>query len=82
MNALPRFFVLSAIAGVALWLSGGPMPFDFLGKAILVASSAGFVLSSTYLHEFRPWQWRSKIVVMRRMLRAMGLPVGRTRHFA
>ena len=82
MNAMPRFFVLSAAAGVLLWLAGGPMPFPFLGKAILAASAAGFVLSTTYLHEFRPWQWRTKVAMLRRFARTFVPGRARTRHFA
>ena len=68
---MPRFFVLGALAGLGLWLTAPAYPFEMLAKLITGASLAGLVVSLTYVHEFMPWQWRAKIVALRRLWRAV-----------
>lgn len=71
MSAMPRFFVLTALAGLALWLTGAPYPFPLLAMFIIGGSVAGFILSITYVHSFMPWQWRTKLAAMRRLWRSL-----------
>ena len=71
MSALPRFFFLTALAGLALWLTAAPYPFPLLATFIMAASALGFVLSMAYVHEFMPWQWRTKMAAGRRVWRSL-----------
>lgn len=66
MAALPRFFLLAAIAAVALWLTTAVYPFVLLAKVILAASAAGLVLSLLYVHDFMPWEWQHKVLWFKR----------------
>ena len=71
MSALPRFFLLSMIAGLALWATGAPPPFPLLGAFIVTASALGLALSSAYVHAYMPRQWREKSAALRRMWRML-----------
>ena len=80
MSALPRFFFLTALAGLALWFTGAPYPFPLLAKFIMTGSVMGFVLSMAYVHEFMPWQWRAKMAALRRVWRSVSHSGARPRH--
>ncbi len=71
MSALPRFFTLSLLAGLALWATDPPPPFPLLAGFIAAASALGLLVSSAYVHAFMPWQWRTKRAALRRMWRAI-----------
>ncbi len=71
MSALPRFFLLSLVAGLALWATNAPPPFPLLAKFIAAASTLGFLLSAAYVQAFMPWQWRVKRAALRRMWRSL-----------
>lgn len=66
MSALPRFFILAAVAGLALWATAAPYPFTLLAKFIVAASAAGLVMSLLYVHDFMPWEWHDKVVAWKR----------------
>ncbi len=71
MSAMPRFFFLTAIAGLALWVTDAPYPFPLLALIIMGGSAGGFVLSMAYVHSFMPWEWHLKVAAMRRLWRSM-----------
>lgn len=71
MSALPKFFILAALAGAALWLADAPYPFPLLAKFIVACSVAGFILSAAYVHAFMPWVWDAKLARMRRLRDSM-----------
>ncbi|MEP7205465.1 MAG: hypothetical protein ABI920_00890 [Casimicrobiaceae bacterium] len=71
MSALPRFFFLSALAGLGLWLTGAPYPFPLLGKLIVGCSVVGFFLSVAYVRAFMPAQWQGRTAWLRRVWQSM-----------
>ncbi len=71
MPRYPSFYLLGALAGFVLWLIDAPPPFPFLGMTAMIAGGLGLVLSLTYLATYEPWQWRVKLVTLRRALRAI-----------
>jgi len=75
MSALPRFFFITAIAGLALWLADMPYPFPLLGIVIIAASIGGFVFSAAYVHAFMPQEWQRKIAPLRRLASGVEAPL-------
>lgn len=71
MSALPRFFFLAGVAGLALWLTGAPYPFPLLGQVIVACSAGGFVLSAAYVHAFMPKDWQMRTAWLRRVWHSM-----------
>jgi len=72
MAAMPRcpmFYLLGAVAGLALWLVEAPPPFPFLGLTAMVCGALGLLLSLIYIASFERWQWRSMLVAFRRAAR-------------
>jgi len=75
MSALPRFFFITAIAGVVLWLLDAPYPFPLLGLVTLIASIGGFLCSAAYVHAFMPQQWARKTAPLRRLAAGFEAPL-------
>ncbi len=72
----PSFFVLGALAGLALWLVEAPTPFPFLGLTSLVCGALGFALSIAYIASFEPWRLRTGVASLRRAGRWVGRTFG------
>ncbi|MDQ6620084.1 MAG: hypothetical protein M3Z31_10375 [Pseudomonadota bacterium] len=75
MSALPRFFFITTIAGLALWLVQPPAPFPLLGMFIFGSSVCGLLLSLAYVHAFMPAAWQRMISGPRRLLGVVDSPV-------
>lgn len=75
MSALPRFFFLTAIAGLALWAADVPYPFPLLGLFTLISSVGGFVFSTAYVHAFLPAEWERKVAPLRRLAAGFEAPL-------
>ena len=75
MSALPRFFFITAIAGLVLWLVDMPYPFPLLGMFVVAASIGGFAFSAAYVHAFMPQEWRRKVAPLRRLVSGFDAPL-------
>ena len=64
---MPRFFVVTAMIGLAMWLSDFPYPFPLIGLFVLAASAGGLVFSMAYVHAFMSWEWQRKTAAWRRL---------------
>ncbi len=61
MPRCPIFYLLGALAGLALWLVAAPTPFPFLGLTAMICGALGFVVSLAYIASFEPSQWQSML---------------------
>lgn len=68
MSALPRFFILTAVIGVAMSLADLPYPFPLIGTFVLCASLGGLLFSAAYVHAFMPVEWHRSTAGLRRLL--------------
>jgi len=78
MSALPRFFSITAVAGLLLWLTDAPYPFPLLAMVIVGASAGGLLLSLSYVHAFMPYEWARMITPVRRLFGFVDAPVRHT----
>jgi hypothetical protein len=77
MARFPSFFLLGAVAGLALWLVGAPTPFPVLGLVALVSGACGFAVSLVYVACYEPARWRSIGDVFRRAVPARRVTTSR-----
>ena len=75
MSALPRFFVFTAIVGLAMWLADLPYPFPLIGIFVLCASAGGLLFSAAYVRAYMPAEWQRKSDALRPFLAFADAPM-------
>jgi hypothetical protein len=77
MPRFPSFYLLGALAGLALWRVGAPTPFPFLGLVALVSGACGFAVSLLYVARYDRARWRTIAEAWRRAMPARRVTASR-----